>query len=53
MVACERCESPEVFPPFLAVEGVLAMDMGEPRITIGANMVGGNQRRSYQVDYKI
>ena len=37
-MACNKCENPEVFPPFPGLEGVLAMDIGELGMTIGAYM---------------
>ena len=41
-VACNRCENPEGFLPFLALEGVLAMDTRELGIIVGADMIGGD-----------
>ena len=39
-VACDRCENPEAFPPFLALERLLATDIGELGIMVGADMEG-------------
>ena len=39
-VACDKCDNPEGFPPFLALEGVLATDTGELGIAASADMVG-------------
>ena len=39
-MACDKCENPQAFPPFLGLEWVLAIDMGELGITTGADMDG-------------
>ena len=39
-VAWDRCKNPEVFPPFLGLEGVLSMETREPRMIEGVDMIG-------------